>query len=120
MLLRRMKGQNHIPVPRGTDNSSAGGVPEDQIKDETALLAPGAKDNDTVFVRKDGKVMAYVWSADDIQWSVLGEVTEGPGDNVNVAKKVLSPGHMLAASESWFFFIVRGIAAGCWLCIQWS
>jgi hypothetical protein len=67
---------------------AAGGVPEDQIKDESVLLAPGAKDNDTVFVRKDGKVMAYVWSADDIQWSVLGEVTDGPEDNVNVAKKV--------------------------------
>lgn len=83
-----------------TDHSHAGGVPEDQIKDEIALLAPGAKDNDTVFVRKNGKVMAYVWSASDMQWSVLGEVTEGPGDNINVAKKVRSRAYLLRFPSS--------------------
>lgn len=86
-------------------------------------MAPGAKDNDTMFVRKDGKVMAYVWSADDMQWSMLGEVTEGPGDNVNVAKKVRSPLHtggMQAASEGCRCFVVRSTSAWNWQLTQGS
>jgi hypothetical protein len=71
-----------------------GSVPEDQIKPETALLEPGAKDNDTIFVRKGGKVIAYVWSVEALEWSMLGEVTDGPGDTVNVPKKVILLHHL--------------------------
>eukprot|EP00892_Ulva_mutabilis_P003174 jgi/Ulvmu1/12858/UM098_0043.1 len=64
------------------------GIPEDQIKPPSALLAPGPENNANMIVREnDGKLMAYVWSADDMKWSVLGEVMERPEDTMNVPKK---------------------------------
>lgn len=68
---------------------NAAGIPEDQIKPPSALLIPGAENNSNMIVRETtGKLMAYVWSADDNEWSVLGEVMDRPEDTMNVPKKV--------------------------------
>lgn len=72
---------------------SAGGgeIPESQIEPESALLMPGSKDNATIMVRQNGKVMVHVWSAADCKWSLLGEATgaaAGTGDTMAAAKKV--------------------------------
>lgn len=38
----------------------------------------------------NGKLMAYVWSNDANEWTLLGEVMDRPEDTMNVPKKVLS------------------------------
>lgn len=68
----------------------AGGVPEDQIKSPSALQVPGTEDNASMIVREtNGKLMAYVWSNDANEWTVLGEVMDRPEDTMDVPKKVL-------------------------------
>lgn len=70
----------------------AAGIPEDKIRPPSALLMPGAEDNASMIVREtNGTLMAYVWSADGNEWTVLGEVMDRPEDTMNVPKKVLAP-----------------------------
>jgi PFU (PLAA family ubiquitin binding) len=50
---------------------------------------PGKSDNETIFVRDDGKLWAHAWSSSACEWHTLGEVTAGPSDNtVEAPKKV--------------------------------
>ena len=69
--------------------SDNAGVPEEQIKPESALLMPGTSDNQTIFVRKDGKIYAYAWGASACEWQTLGEVVgKNAGDNMEKPKIV--------------------------------
>ena len=76
------------------DGSVGGGpnqIPEGKIKPESALLMPGQKNNEQLFVRKGGSVWAYVWNAETCEWDTLGEVTGGPsGDTMETPKHVRS------------------------------
>jgi PFU (PLAA family ubiquitin binding) len=80
------------------------GVPEDQIKPESALLMPGAKSHEHLFVRKgDGKVWAHTWNAEACEWDVLGEVMGGPapsGDTMETPSKARSRRRFAHACEA--------------------
>lgn len=75
----------------GAAGGTAQQIPEDQIKPESALLAPGSKANETIIVRKaDGSIWAYAWNVDSCSWDTLGEVMGAApgGGGGNSAKQV--------------------------------
>eukprot|EP01025_Chloroclados_australasicus_P028368 TRINITY_DN2813_c1_g1_i1.p1 TRINITY_DN2813_c1_g1~~TRINITY_DN2813_c1_g1_i1.p1 ORF type:complete len:801 (-),score=103.55 TRINITY_DN2813_c1_g1_i1:283-2685(-) len=74
---------------QGTTGSQSGnGLPEGlKVEDAAALQVSGNKDGDTKFVRENGDVVAYNWSASGFEWQRIGTVVSGPENNVNVPRK---------------------------------
>lgn len=91
----------------GGGSGGAGGVPEDQIKPQSALLMPGSKDGAVMFVRNaGGAVEAHEWSTEASSWSLIGEVMAQAPDTLEQPKKARSRNHP-ACATCWAHFRAR-------------
>eukprot|EP00054_Salpingoeca_dolichothecata_P022053 m.143122 g.143122 ORF g.143122 m.143122 type:complete len:775 (+) comp24205_c1_seq3:79-2403(+) len=56
-------------------------IDQSKIEGPEALNSPGTKDGDIKMIKEGSKVMAYVWVAEQFQWTCQGEVTGAKPDN---------------------------------------
>ncbi|XP_058069145.1 uncharacterized protein LOC131218555 [Magnolia sinica] len=62
-----------------------GGLKLEDLPGLEALQIPGTSDGQTKVVREGDNGMAYSWNARDQTWDKIGEVVDGPEDNMNRA-----------------------------------
>lgn len=57
-----------------------------------ALQQPGQKDGQTKMINDNGKAKAYMWSASEKKWDLVGDVVSGTGGDVQSSGKRLYNG----------------------------
>ncbi|GAB4853932.1 hypothetical protein Ancab_018141 [Ancistrocladus abbreviatus] len=59
-----------------------GGLKLEDLPGLEALKVPGTNDGQTKVVREGDNGVAYVWNAKEHKWDKIGEVVDGPNDNL--------------------------------------
>ncbi|XP_010254965.1 PREDICTED: phospholipase A-2-activating protein isoform X2 [Nelumbo nucifera] len=62
-----------------------GGLKLEDLPGLEALQIPGANDGQTKIVREGDNGVAYSWNSREQKWDKIGEVVDGPDDNMNRA-----------------------------------
>ncbi|KAL5715136.1 hypothetical protein ACHQM5_017003 [Ranunculus cassubicifolius] len=60
-----------------------GGLKLDELPGIEALHTPGTTDGQTKIVREGDNGVAYAWNSSERNWDKIGEVVDGPGDNLS-------------------------------------
>ncbi|PIA55620.1 hypothetical protein AQUCO_00700139v1 [Aquilegia coerulea] len=59
-----------------------GGLKLEELPGMESLQTPGTKDGQTKIVREGDNGVAYAWNSSDQKWDKIGEVVDGPEDNL--------------------------------------
>jgi phospholipase A-2-activating protein len=81
--LEELEAYKSLILTRKMQTKTVGGVKVDNLPGLEALQQPGAKDGQTRIVREGDSGVAYSWNAKEYKWDKIGEVVDGPGDNLD-------------------------------------